>query len=310
MTMRISIAGLCALLLWGTAAMAEHPATEQQAGRPPVEIVHELDAYYSNIGIYIPLTGEPIPDVGEQGELAIYRQLLKTSWPPRFMLIEFSVDPLPIAGVYLKKNHREFYPSFDLGTANLIESVTAGFQEPYALTLFFGNLATFVSTDGERRATNKGFMGYMFSIGNRHIKDNVLIDDHWLEMEWKLKGDRVFQEVKHHWSFRLGSVLHSHPEIADAFYIGLRRSLLDFNGPVISWLNNSHITLRSDFSLKEGRYLRQEVTLGKKYPLKNLRRALSLTLGFIWESPHRYGPALREPHDAGLTIVLRPNLEF
>lgn len=294
----------------GLVVAASGNTGEAKPLRPTIEIVHELDAYYSNIGLYIPLTGQPIPDIDEQSEFAIYRQLLKTSWPPRFMLIEASVDPLPIVGVYLKKNHRVFYNDFDLGSVNLIESVTAGFQEPYAFTLFFGNLATFLSGTGERQSTNKGFMGYMFSIGDQHIKNNVLIEDDWLEIEWKLKGDRVFEELKHHWSFRLGAALHSHPDIADAYYVGLRRSLLDFDGPFVSWFSNSHINLRSDFSTDNARLLRQEVTVGKKYPLKRLRQALTLTFGFIWESDHRYGESLREPGDAGFTVVIRPNLEF
>lgn len=314
MRLRLLFAGLASLsfLLCAAAAGAEEPLPPPDAPgrRPPIEAVWEFDAYYSNFGVFIPLTDQPIPDIGEQSEFRIYSYLLRTSWPPRFVLVEASIDPMPILGVYLKKNHRSFYDDSDLMGVNLIESVTAGFQEPYALTLFFGNVATFVSGTGERISTNKGYLGYMFSVGDQHIKGNVLIHDRWLEAEWKLKGDRVYQNIKHHWSFRLGAVFHSHRHIADAYYLGLHRSLLDFSGPFLSWLNNTKLNLRSDFFLKNGQPMRQEVTIGKKYPLKKAKVALTFDVGFIWEDPDRYGKPLRDSDDSEFTLILRPNLEF
>ncbi len=302
------------LFLNGTAVHAEETSPSPAPDcRPAVEVVWEANAYYSNVGLFIPLTVQPILNIGEQSEFTIYRHLLATSWPPRFALVEASINPMPLLGVYLKKNHRSFYDDTEFLDVNLIESVTAGFQEPYSLTLFFGNVATFVSDAGERKSTNKGYMGYMFSFSTQHIRKNELIEDKTLEMEWKLKGDRVFENFRHHWSFRLGTALHSNPDVADAFYFGLRRSLLDFQGPYLSWLNNSNINLRSDFALKDGRSLRHEVTAGKKYPLKNARVALTFDFGFVVESADRYGEALRmgdEGEGNEFTLILRPNLEF
>jgi hypothetical protein len=275
-----------------------------------VEIVYELDAYYSNIGLFVPLTRSPIPDVSAEGELDVYRHLLRTSWPPRFFLLEASVDPLPVAGVYLKANHPNFYNNADFSGGNVIESITAGFQEPFALTLFLGNVATFVRKGEPRRETNKGYMGYMFSVGNQHIKENTLINDKWLEIEWKLKGDREFNHIVHRWSFRLGASLHQNHAISDAVYIGLRRSNLDYNAPFLSWLTNSNVSLKSDVSLDNGRFLRQELTVGKKYPFKDRDIAVTLDIGFIWENARRYGLPYRTSEQDSFTLVFRPNFEF
>ncbi|WP_459860910.1 hypothetical protein [Desulfuromonas carbonis] len=302
-----SLVALCLsglLLAWGGAARAAE-------GPPPgAEVVWELDAYYSNVGLFLPLTQAPIPDLAEQSEAAIYRHLLLTSWPPRFALVELSLNPMPILGVYLKKHQRSFYDQTDFDGFNLVESVTAGFQEPYAATLFFGNVATFVRRGESRLETNKGYMGYLFSVGSQHIKDNVMIDDRWLEAEWKLKGDRNFEDLSHHWSFRLGAKLHENSGIADFAYIGLRRSLLDFQGAIFSWLENSEINLKTDFSLADGRFLGQEVVVGKKFPLRGAKLALSLDFGCIWQSASRYAERYREPEDQSFTVVLRPNIEF
>ncbi len=290
----------------------ETPSAASPEGNsyPGIEIDYELDAYYSNIGLFVPLTTTPIPDISANDELAVYGHLLRTSWPPRFFLLEASIDPMPIAGVYIKANHSNFYHDMDINGGNLIESVTAGFQEPGALTLFFGNVATFVRPGEERRETNKGYMGYMFSFGNQHIKDNELINDKWLEIEWKLKGDREFERVVHRWSFRLGVALHQNRGISDAFYVGLRRSNLDYNAPFFSWLKNSNFNLKSDFDLDDGQFLRQEFTVGKKYPFRNSELALTLDVGFIWENAKRYAPPYQTTTSDTFTLVFRPNIEF
>jgi len=308
---RLLLSVVLGLVLSVKPGLAEElPKAARENAYPGVELTWELDAYYSNVGLFVPLTTTPIPDVSATDELSVYRHLLRTSWPPRFFLLEASVDPMPIAGVYLKANHPNFYHSTDINGGNLIESITAGFQEPYALTLFFGNVATFVRPGEERRGTNKGYMGYMFSVGNQHIRENRLINDKWLEIEWKLKGDRDFEQVVHRWSFRVGVSLHQNRGIRDAVYLGLRRSNLDYKAPFLSWLKNSNFNFKSDFSLDDGRFLRQEFTVGKKYPFSNSALAATLDLGFIWENAQRYALPYRSSDLDTFTFVFRPNIEF
>src|SRR3989338_9745802 len=81
-----------------------------------VSVEYELDAYYSNIGLYINLTDEPIPDAGEKEEFEIYRDLLYSSYIPRFLVLEAAVFPMPNLGVYLKDDRSEFYKSTDISS--------------------------------------------------------------------------------------------------------------------------------------------------------------------------------------------------
>jgi len=74
-----------------------------------------------------------------------------------------------------------------------------------------------------------GYSGFLFSAGNFHIKDDVLIPDVWLETECKLKGEQLSDDQTLKWSFRFGSKLHQNPEIADSFYIGIKRDIVNFN---------------------------------------------------------------------------------
>lgn len=271
----------------------------------------ETDLYYSNVSLNIPLDGSPIPTVTDQGEFEIYSRLWLHSLVPRFMLVEASVMPLPLAGVALKEYAKDFYNAADIGrNQNVIQWLTAGFEEPYAFSVFFGDMVKFNKPGEERLSSNKGYMGYLFSYSNQHIRNNVLIPDHSLEAEWKMKGERSFKDEKLSWSFRLGAKVHENPDIANTFYVGFRRSNLDFRVNPFEFLRNSSFDVRWDIGAKHGDLLRQEYVLGKKFPIKSWGVALKLDVGLIWEDPSRYSGALRDIDAPNFTVVLRPNIQF
>src|SRR5262245_50107256 len=224
-------------------------------GRSQPEVVTESGAYYSSVGLYVPLSADPFPDGGRLEELDVYKQLLERSWRPNVVAFEASVYPMPIAGVWLRKEHLDFYDR----APSLIQAVTAGFQEPWAISAFFGSQMKFTRPEEGERGTNRGYLGYLVSAGTKHIKSNVLIADDWLELEWKLKGERFFREERLDWSFRAGGRYNSNRDIADTLHIGLRRSNLDFKSPVLSWLDNSRIDLLTELAVDGLTIVRQEV---------------------------------------------------
>ena len=190
---------------------------------------------------------------------------------------------------------------------NLVRALTAGFDEPFALSLFVGNVTDF-APPGQAEVRGRGYLGLLVSGGVGHIKDNVLIDDRWMEAELKLKGDRSGEELKLSWSFRVGLKLHGNPDVTDTLYLGLRRSRVDYQeGPPL--LANSGVEYRFDLSL-HGRPVRQLLLVDKKWPLGRGRLALVLGAGLLWESGRAYRGALADRQGAGLQFLLRPNLIF
>lgn len=271
----------------------------------------ETDLYYSNLSLNVPLTDEPIPHVSGAGELEIYSRLFYNSLVPRFMLLEAAVMPMPLLGVALKRYTPDFYNTADVGRdQNVIQWFTAGFEEPYAFSLFLGDMVKFDRPGEQHLSSNKGYMGYLLSYSNQHIKNNVLVPDHSLEAEWKLKGERSFREEKLSWSFRLGAKVHENTNIANTFYVGFRRSDLDFKVNPIEFLRNSTFEMRWDVGAKSGDLLRQEYVLGKKIPINSWGVALKLDVGLIWEDPARYSGTLRDASASNFTVVLRPNVVF
>ncbi len=297
---------------------ASEEAPQRQAAHVPTEehskaeVMSELDPYYSDIGVNIPLTDKPIPTIKSTSEPVIYRNLVQGSLIPRYMLLEASVYPMPLLGTYLKSNQPDFYASGRVAKTgvNVLESVTAGFQEPWAVSAFFGNIAKIERPGEGRVGSNVGYTGYLVSAGAKHIKDNQMVDDHWLELEWKIKGKVDYPDMKMGWSFRVGSKLHDNPYITDVMYVSLFRSNLNMNLPFMSFGSNSSVEVKLHFSEVTGQIVRQEYIVGKKYPKIGWAYAPTLDIGLIWASPDEYSGALRTSDQNTLTLVFRPSVEF
>jgi hypothetical protein len=263
--------------------------------------------------VNIPLTSKPIPTIRSTNEAVIYSELIKGSLIPRFMLLEGSVYPLPLLGTYLKANQPDFYGQGRVGhhsSVNIIESATAGFQEPWAVSAFFGNIAKIVRPGESRMGSNVGYTGYLFSMGEKHIKDNLMIDDHWLEVEWKIKGKVDYPDEKLGWSFRVGAKTHDNEMITDVYYLSVFRSNLNAHLPFLDWIANSGLDVKLHFAKNTGHLVRQEYVVGKKYPKGGQSYTPTLDIGVVWATPEEYAGALRTTDVNTLTLVFRPSVQF
>ncbi|OIN99094.1 MAG: hypothetical protein COX65_08245 [Elusimicrobia bacterium CG_4_10_14_0_2_um_filter_56_8] len=301
------------------AALAFAPACAL-AGEPPekkttVEI--ELDPYYSAIGVYNSLTGKPIPHMEVNSELEIYKELISKFYLPRTLIIEASINPLPYAGALIKKHQPGFYEDMQWSSNfNAVRAATAGFEEPWALSFFLGNVVSFDTIKKSLQGKRNGYSGMLIDVGNYNIKDNVLIKDNWLQMEGKLKGEQILEDRSLLWSFRGGAKFHENRYIADSFFIGFRRSRTDFKEKGGSfWLHNSGFEYVSDFSQKKMEPIRHYLVVEKKFPFRKSRKAFTLGLGFVWTADKKYsGPlsnsAAGTKSQNSFQFILRPNLEF
>lgn len=287
--------------------------TEPPAPEPfkRLEFVFEPDAYYTNIEFILSLTRAPLPRVGEKKESEIYRMLLsRAAILPQFLVFEASVNPLPYLGVYLKKHEPGLYENAQIsGSFNWVQALTAGFEEPYALSLLAGNVMGF-DVAGSEEISGLGYSGYLYSAGNYHIRNNTLIKDRWQEIEWKIKGDRKSPVKKLSWSFRIGGKFHDNPNITDITYFRFRRSRVDYKLQELSLLNNSGFELSIDLNQRSFSPVGYYFYVDKKWPFSTRQLAFTLALGFIWESENRYTGTLAENQGNNLQFLLRPNIEF
>lgn len=307
---------LCCCALAGPVLAAETPADEPgPEARPGIEFLWDLDIYYSSVAVTFPLSDKPVPDGGTMRERDVYATLFRNALRPRMLLLEASMYPLPALGAWLRANQPDTYDDFDVGefsgdTLNVIEGLTAGYQEPWAISAFLGSEMIFSREGDRKRMQNRGYMGYLVSFGTKHLRSNYLIDDTWWEFEWKLKGEREFREEKLSWSFRVGTKDHGNPGVRDVLYLGVHRDNLDFGGPVLSFMRNSSVELMTEVARDNLEFLRQEVIFGKKFPVRRWHVAAQLDFGVIFEDQGKYSGELARQQVDDVTIVLRPNIDW
>ncbi len=286
---------------------------------------YELDPYYSNIAYYQSLDDSPIPELGERTELDIYRDLFFRSYLPRFFLLEASINPMPLLGVVVKDESSDLYKNMNVSQdLNLVQAFTAGFEEPYALSFFLGNMVRYQSKkstpgylspseSGEDTKNgliqSKGFMGYLISTGHLHIRQNQMIEDRWWEFEWKIKGDKVIDTLDLSWSFRGGFKIHDNPLITDEFYVALKRERIQDDGDVFSWVQNGGIEFKYRMDKNTGQSIGQQLIIDKKIPLKQNDWVLSFGVGLVRDTKFKYKGKLRDEDDF-TAFVFRPSLSF
>src|SRR3989338_10090196 len=272
----------------------------------------ELDPYYSDVFLDIPFQeGASEGDV-EKDEAETYRDMLVKALVPRFLTLEASVNPLPITGVAVRKNAKRFYQNAQVNPSlNLVEAVTADFQEPYALSAFLGKVIDFNPSDKSLKRKKKGYVGLLASVGGDHIMDSLLIADKWLEVEWKVKGDLETEARKMSWSFRVGSKFHEDSEITDVYYLGIRRNRVDYKKTKSSLFFSSGLEYRMGLSRSSLKPISHYLMLDKNFPIPKGRWVFSLGLGYLWRGADKYNGFLVELRRKNETqILIRPNIKF
>jgi hypothetical protein len=277
------------------------------------EFSFDLDHYYSNVAYTFSLTDRPIPKEPYANEQSLYYYLIKNIYMPRFAVLEASIYPLPLAGVYIKKKTDWREESQISKNFNLVKSVTAGFPEPWAFSFFLGNVVDFVKEDNEE--SGKGYSGLLFSYGNKHIVDNTMVDDDWIETEIKLKGSDVRPKRDINWSYAIGYKKHFNPDIKDALYLSIKRNRIDYilegGNPVLNiFTKNSEQEFRIDFDpemLNKGKITRYFFLFGKNLVVSE-NVAFSLSIGALKTYASGYAGKLKQRVDEHWALIIRPNV--
>lgn len=293
------------------ALLALLAAPAYSLGKPEYEL--ELDPYYSAAAMTIPFSSVAAEGKADE-ELDTYRHLTHRALVPKFAILEASVNPLPLLGVGYRAVSEDAYRRAKVTPSlNYIDAVTTGFEEPYAMALFLGNVTDFSRGLKSRGHKRKGYVGYLASVGNFHIMESLVVPDNWAELEGKIKGDLVTEKRKMAFSFRLGAKLHSSHEVTDTLYFGIKRDRIDYVKTPLSALLSSGLTYRADFRSGDLRPMSHFVMLEKNIPFEWHAKKLTFSMGFgfQWLAKEKYTGtlALRRLRPES-RILIRPNIKF
>ena len=270
-------------------------------------IDYQFDAYYSQVAYNQDFKSPEVMSPSMEADLYYYH--LTNFFNINSVRLELSLNPLPILGVHLKKEYRDFYDSSEVYGINMINALTEGFPEPGALSLFLGDRVYLGSE--ELGITGVGIGGFLLSYGQQHIVNNQIFSDKWFEGEMKVKGASITSTGKISYSYRLGAKIHENVGVRDTLYFGVKRSHTDSSYSGWSPLYNSEIELRGDLAYDNWQITRVNALFGKKFPSDDKKRIYSLDLGAIWVRGKGYRGILRDSvGDPGWSFILRPNVSF
>jgi len=280
-----------------------------------VEYDYELDAYYSNISAFIDLDKEhEIENASQKSEVEIYSNLMINTLKPNIFLVEAAIHPMSIFGLYFRKNNEELYSDAKLQDFSLVKALTAGFEEPYAFSFFVGRMIVFKnaeSFDDERVGKNRAYIGYLVSVGDQTIKNNLAYYNKWINLEYKLKGTREQEKRDLDWSFRVGYKANTNEGFVDTIYVGARRSSTDYKKSSWLLLYNSAFNVMLESSAQGFWLTSAEMTIEKKFPISwSSKAVLGIEIGYLYTSTEKYRGDLREGGVDNHQLILRPNLKF
>lgn len=286
-----------------------------------------LGAYQTYANLFIDLKHDRSLEVVQPGnERMVYGRLLRQLLHSHYLAAQITFYPLASLSSYLHTDRLSLYNRFYLfDSLNALKSISSGPEEPYALSLFWGNIVVFAQNDAAKSQnvlqTGSAIVGLQISGGHWHIQDNFRIRDWWVEPELRLKG--VLNEPgvrKISWNGHIGVKLHSNPLVADVVVLGVMRDRSDYNDKSWSISRNSFFELTEYIAIDRKPpnglpLVRHLFRIGKKYPLTIGNRTVLIKLGVggLWEWVRRFNDQTRQfsDHETGRWIwLIQPNIEF
>lgn len=271
-----------------------------------------LDPYYSAAGVSYPLSDEEPTVLDFEEEDGVLMYLIEHFHQPKSGLVEFSLNPLPIGGAYMKSHANSWYEQAEVVEGlNLVEAVTLGFPDPGAFSIFFGN-RVYIGDYNTGEIKGIGYGGALLNLGTHHILKNTMYKDFWAEGELKLKASAISESKQFSSSFRVGGKIHSHELVNNSLFFSIKWDQTDkgYNG--LSLVRNANIEFRVDANMKNFYFTRYLALYGKKVPLMEGKYVLSLAIGALRIEPEGYERWMRKilEDESGVSLLIQPNLSF
>ena len=124
------------------------------------EMELQLDPYYSALDYIASLSDKPILKFDNRDEWGLYSHMFWHALEPRFMLIEASINPMPLTGSLVRSQSPGYYKNNE----SWLAPISTGFPEPWAMSLFFGNIGNLIDMDSRKdsvpaKTTGKAYSG-------------------------------------------------------------------------------------------------------------------------------------------------------
>jgi hypothetical protein len=310
-----------ATLTWTQTAAAKSFAFGQKFLGRHYGVTLCLDPYESYVSVYYNLRTKPPGAIEAANEMEFYGKLFLKSFQPYYVLVQGTDYPLAHIGSALHHYRPEWYHRIDWRPAdslrlNAFELLASGYEEPYALSLFLGYLAPFWGTgdQGQRKQVGSASSGFVFTVGDLHLRAMDLLEDNWYELKWSLKGTRETRDSFLKWDIQLGGKLHDNRAVLDAFFVRAYRDHLDRKNHAVFTLQNAGIEYRAEMPMQRPAEIQgvrdffslQYIDLNKKFPSRRWPRIVyAVNAGAVWQKYDEF-----DHYSENVSWFVRPNVLF
>ncbi|MEE9161963.1 MAG: hypothetical protein V3U35_03240 [Candidatus Neomarinimicrobiota bacterium] len=250
-----------------------------------------LGPYRSYASLFVPLRPDDEFVLWQEDEIRLYRDLLLKSVNPRYFLLELTAYPLAAASAWIETEHRRLYSSFDLWDGfNLLRSLGAGYQEPWSVSVFLGQLTNFWDIDeqDELIVAAAGAAGLVVTAGLHQLFDNSVVSGAWYRVEWKIKGSGSVGGRRRSWDLKAGYRHYGQPLLANTVGIAMTRQRIDKGSRSLAPGKNSVLTIETQLptaALSDGP-ARIALEYGKYYPVG--KWLVGLRAGYLYENRREF----------------------
>lgn len=277
-----------------------------------VEFDYEADAYHSKLIAFVDLDRDNnVTDALDYAESEIYKDLVINTFKPNVFMLELSLHPMSLFGLYFRDQHESIYESSKRNDYNPVKAITAGFEEPYSFSFFIGRMMVFKNEKDSHIGKNRAYTGYLLTVGDYSIKDNLAHYDKWYNIEFKINGTRHTDERDLDWSFRVGTKVHQNPDFANSIFIQASRSSIDYKKSEWSFIHNTAFSSMLAISTDTQKLTEAELIVEKKWPLSFSKKiSFGLSLGYLYNTGEKYKGALKEEGIDRHQLIMRPNFKW
>jgi len=179
-----------------------------------------------------------------EGEALLFRRMAREGLNPGYAALEVTTYPMGWGTAILPETAPKLYSAFSLTQDwNLWESLGAGFQEPWSISLFLGDMATIWDLDSTYSLVPvaSGASGWVLTAGSQELISGRVTNDRWSRLEWKLKGsNRGSFPVE--WDIKIGYRWEANPDRPDGLTFRYYRE--NFASDHSGWAGNNQIDIR------------------------------------------------------------------
>lgn len=274
----------------------------------------------------------PHEQISPNREIDIFKTLFKQIYLPKYMLLQLTIYPLATLSSFLETDRPQVFKKFEIyNHLNMLRAAGGDFEEPYAMSLFLGNIIgfqykhkntsnTFISKKRESRI-NSILSGFLLSAGHLHIQDNIRISDSWAEILLMLTGKWEIPKIRNTlWDFRMGYRYHENKLVTSVAVFSFKRDHTEWQ--YSGWFPSKNSMIQAIFYMPVGAdalnrpfFTRQLFLIGKKFPIGMFKRRIMLKigLGMLWEQTRLYDRDEKKFDDIEhrtTTWLIQPSIEM